>query len=93
MPLLTSIFLGFGTGSAIASPVSNQSVTCPSGTFVGKNGADMTTVAKGFASGAYGTNGCDGIFGLAFDGSGNAYALDEYDGNLYRFRIDEGSTE
>jgi hypothetical protein len=85
--VLTAVVISTGAGSSLTSFTSNQSVTCPSAVIVGKGGVVVTTVSQGFPAGPLATNPCDGEFGIAFDGHGNAYASDQLDGNLYRFSL------
>lgn len=68
-----------------------QSSTCQRGIFTGSHGYGVTTFATGIPAGAFGTNLCDSTFGFAFDGRGNVYVSDQYNGNLYRFPPSGGS--
>jgi hypothetical protein len=68
-----------------------QGSPCAAGIFTGSHGYQATTFATGLPAGPFGTNACDGAFGLAFDGQGNVYVSDQYNGNLYRFPPSGGS--
>jgi hypothetical protein len=71
-------------GSATVVYSGDASSSCNAGTPTGENGATLSTFASGIPSGAEGFNSCEGAFGLAFDGSGNTYISDQFNGNLYK---------
>ncbi len=79
-------------GSAQVTFTGNPSSAC--GTIsapTAHNGATATVVASGFPTGSAGLYPCAGTFGVALDPAGNVYAMDQLDGNVYRFPPSGGS--
>ena len=71
-------------GSAAVTYSGDVASSCNAGTPTGENGVTVSAFATGLPVGAQGFNSCEGSFGLAFDGNGNLYVDDQFNGNLYK---------
>jgi uncharacterized repeat protein (TIGR01451 family) len=80
-------------GSATVTYSGDASSSCVAGTPAAENGAAVSVFSSGIPSGPFGTNACDGAFGLAFDGSGNTFVSDQFNGNLYKFPSGGGTAD
>jgi kumamolisin len=77
-------------GSAAVDFTGDPSAGCVVGTPVAAPGFIIAPYATGFPAEDLGTFsnitiGCAGVSGIAFDSSGNLYANDEVNGNIYKF--------
>ena len=72
-------------GSSTVTYSGDASSSCNSGAPVAENGATLAVPESGFPTGPRDLNSCDGIFGMAFDGNGDLYAADQFNGDIYKF--------
>ena len=71
--------------SATVNFTGDPSSACATGNPTAENGANVSVVANGFPTGPQGLNSCAGTFGIAFDGDGNLYVADQFQGSVYKF--------